>query len=109
MRIEVTDGLVAHIAQLSRLDLSQEQAAELKEHFEKVLAYVESFQDLDTADVDPSHFSGGAVNVFRSDEVRPSLPVEQGLANAPSVHESKFVVPRIIDAAADADDQGGGA
>lgn len=104
MRIEVTDDLVAHIAHLSRLALSAEQSVELKTHFEKVLAYVESFQNLETAEVDPSHSPDGSVNVFRADEQRPSLPVEQGLANAPRVRESKFVVPRIID---DGDDQGG--
>ena len=96
MPIEVTDELVRQVARLSRLALSREAERELKTHFQKVLAFVESLQELDTTGIDPSHFSVEASNVFRADEVKESLPVERGLSNAPQTRGSSFVVPSII-------------
>jgi aspartyl-tRNA(Asn)/glutamyl-tRNA(Gln) amidotransferase subunit C len=37
-------------------------------------------------------------NVFRDDVVRPSLPREAALANAPKTDGQCFLVPQIIDA-----------
>ena len=54
MQIQVTDELVRQVAKLSRLALSPDEERALKEHFEKVLAFVESFQHLDTSNVDPT-------------------------------------------------------
>ena len=96
MAIEVTDGLVAHIARLSRLALSPAEAEEMKGHFRKVLQYVEALDRLDVSGVDPSIFPLDTANVFRDDEVRPSLPVEEALRNAPAAREGFFIVPRII-------------
>jgi len=36
-------------------------------------------------------------NVMREDVVKPSLPVEKGLANAPEKEGTAFKVPRIIE------------
>lgn len=103
--IEVTDELVRHVALLSRLALSDEDLAGLKEHFLKVLAYVEELQAVDTEGVDPSHLSVDTANVFRDDVVQPSLGVPAALANAPQAHAPHFLVPRIV---ADSDDGAGG-
>jgi len=96
MAIEITDELVAHIARLSRLALSPPEAAEMKGHFQKVLQYVQALDRLDLSGVDPSIFPLDTSNVFRSDEVRPSLPVEEALRNAPATRDGQFLVPRII-------------
>jgi aspartyl-tRNA(Asn)/glutamyl-tRNA(Gln) amidotransferase subunit C len=37
------------------------------------------------------------VNVMRDDEVKPSMPVKKGLANAPAKEGTSFKVPRIIE------------
>ncbi|MFM8772859.1 MAG: aspartyl/glutamyl-tRNA amidotransferase subunit C, partial [Actinomycetota bacterium] len=37
------------------------------------------------------------VNVFRPDEVAPSLTQAQALAAAPAVEDGRFRVPRILD------------
>ena len=103
MAMDVTDDLVRQVATLSRLALSPEESAGLKEHFGKILAYIEEFQALDTKDVDPSHFSVGTANIYRGDESRPSLPAPQALANAPRSDGTYFLVPRIVgDAASEA-------
>jgi aspartyl-tRNA(Asn)/glutamyl-tRNA(Gln) amidotransferase subunit C len=106
MAIEVTDALVRHIAGLSRIAISPAEAAELKKHFEKILAYVAAFEDLDTSGVDPTFFSVEASNIYREDACRPSLPVTDALASAPASRPPYFIVPRIV---ADAAAGGGGA
>jgi aspartyl-tRNA(Asn)/glutamyl-tRNA(Gln) amidotransferase subunit C len=94
--IDVTDELVERIARLSRLAISPDEAASLRQHFEKVLAYVAELQALDTRDVDPSHFALDARNVDREDVARPSLPVAEALKNAPQASGPYFAVPRIV-------------
>jgi len=96
MAVEITDALIRQIAKLSRLAVSDEELAELASHFRKVLAYVAAFQRLDTTDVDPSIFPLDAANVYREDEVRPSLSAKDALANAPETASGHFVVPRIV-------------
>lgn len=96
MAIEITDELVAHISRLSRLALSPAEAEEIKGHFRKILQFVEVLDGLDVSSVDPSFFPLDARNVFRDDETRPSLPVEEALRNAPSARDGHFLVPRII-------------
>jgi len=108
MPIEITDELVAHIARLSRLGISSAEARELKGHFQKILEFVKSLDTLDLAGVDPSIFPLSTSNVFREDEVWPSLPVEEVLRNAPASREGHFLVPRIVaehGGAADAADE----
>lgn len=94
--IEVTDALIEGVARLSRLAISGEEAASLCEHFQKILSYVAELQTLDTGDVDPSHFAFDAVNVYREDVSRPSLPVVEALKNAPEQRHPYFAVPRIV-------------
>jgi aspartyl-tRNA(Asn)/glutamyl-tRNA(Gln) amidotransferase subunit C len=96
MPIEITDDLVAHVARLSRLGISSTEALELKGHFQKILDFVKSLDALDVSGVDPSIFPLSTSNVFREDEVRPSLPVEEALRNAPAAREGHFLVPRIV-------------
>ena len=47
-------------------------------------------------DVPPMSHALPLTNVFRADEVRPSLPVQDVLAGAPSVEDDRFRVPRIL-------------
>ena len=50
-----------------------------------------------TDDVEPM---AGPVELFtplREDVVKPSLPIEQALANAPASDGSSFLVPKIIE------------
>lgn len=103
MSIRIDEKLVAHVARLSRLSLTEAELAEMHGHFEKILRYVQSLVSLDTTDVDPSVFALETSNVQAEDIPRGSLSVDAALANAPSRRDGFFVVPRII---AEADDTG---
>jgi len=52
---------------------------------------------VDTTGVPPTAHAIPMANVFREDVVRPSLPREKFLHEAPEGREEFFVVPRIVE------------
>lgn len=88
---------VAKIALLSRLKLHEGEAAQISGQLSKILAYVEQLAEVDTADVEPLAHPLELANVFRDDEVKPSLPVEEALANAGKRVGDFYSVPPILE------------
>lgn len=85
------------MARLARLGLSQDEMERLQEQLSDILANFEILQQIDTADVSPTGHSIALENVMRDDEVRPSLPSEAVLANAPATKENYFKVHAVLE------------
>ncbi|MEI9998031.1 MAG: Asp-tRNA(Asn)/Glu-tRNA(Gln) amidotransferase subunit GatC [Verrucomicrobiota bacterium] len=87
---------VTYVADLARLRLSPEEIATFQKQLGDVLGYVSQLNE-----VDVSHVSllgePDLKNRLRADEITPSLPVAEALANAPAQENNLFVVPRIIE------------
>ena len=92
----IDDRTVAHVARLSRLELSAEEREKFRDQLGEILAYVRRLDALDLTDVPPTAHVRPMANVLRDDEVRPSLTQEEALANAPAVEQGYFVVPPVI-------------
>lgn len=88
---------VEHVALLARLELTPEEKARLTGDLNVILEHFERLQELDTSDVEPTSHAIPVRNVFRADEVRPSLPRDAIMAEAPDAREGYFVVPRIVE------------
>lgn len=88
---------IESVAYLSRLELSEEEKDKLTGHINRLLDNFQKLQEIDTTDVEPTSHVIPVSNVFRKDEVSPSLPVEDVLANGPQVTEDCFVVPRVVE------------
>jgi aspartyl-tRNA(Asn)/glutamyl-tRNA(Gln) amidotransferase subunit C len=88
---------VLHLATLCRLGLSEEEIERLKEQLSHILENFEVMQQLDTSDVPPTAYPIPLENVFREDEVAPSLPQSDILANAPRQEEGYFKVKAILE------------
>jgi len=88
---------VEHVALLARLELTPEEKTKLTEDLNVILEHFERLQELDATGVEPTSHAIPMQNVFRADEVRPSLPREAILAEAPDAREGYFVVPRIVE------------
>lgn len=88
---------VEHVAKLARLELSEEELALYTKQLGDILGYVEQLDEVDVAGVEP--LAGGAHgdNVFRKDEVKPSLDREKALGGAPDSDGWHFRVPKVID------------
>ncbi len=88
---------VAHLARLARIDLSAEETATLAGELGHILDAVAQVQQVATDDVPATSHPIRLTNVFRADEVTPSLGTEAALAGAPAAAEQRFQVPRILD------------
>jgi aspartyl-tRNA(Asn)/glutamyl-tRNA(Gln) amidotransferase subunit C len=87
---------VTYVADLARLRLSDTEVATFQKQLSDVLGYVSQLGEVDVSQVS---LLGEAdlKNRLRADEVRPSLPVAEALANAPRQDNNLFVVPRMIE------------
>jgi aspartyl-tRNA(Asn)/glutamyl-tRNA(Gln) amidotransferase subunit C len=85
------------VARLARLALSDDEKVRMRDQLDRILSYIAKLNELDTAGVEPTSHAIRMVNVMRDDEVRPSLPLDAMLANAPEPAGEFFRVPRIIE------------
>ena len=95
--MQITKEEVEKVAKLARLELTEVEKTAFTKQLSQILTHVETLKQYDTAGVEPTATVLGQVNVFRTDEVRPSLPVEKAVANAPESAEGFFIVPKIIE------------
>jgi aspartyl-tRNA(Asn)/glutamyl-tRNA(Gln) amidotransferase subunit C len=84
---------VLHVARLARLDLSDDEIDRFGEQLNSILEAVGKVAELDLSGVEPTAHPLDLVNVWAEDEPRPSLPVEDALANAPDRAGDFFRVP----------------
>lgn len=93
----LTPQEVAKLAELARIDLTPAETEHFATQIDVILDAVASVSELASDDVPPTSHALGLTNVFRTDEVRPSLGAEQALAAAPAQQDDRFRVPRILD------------
>jgi aspartyl-tRNA(Asn)/glutamyl-tRNA(Gln) amidotransferase subunit C len=87
---------IEHIALLARLHLSEEEKDLFGSQLSRILDYMEKLNELDTRDVEPTSHVLPLCNVMRDDILRPSIPRENALANAPDHTDKFYRVPKII-------------
>lgn len=66
---KISEEEVKHIAQLARIELTQEESERFSQQISDVLGYIEQLQEVDTNNVEPISQVTGQVNVFREDVV----------------------------------------
>jgi aspartyl-tRNA(Asn)/glutamyl-tRNA(Gln) amidotransferase subunit C len=88
---------VEHVANLARLEFSDEEKQTLMNQLNKILEYMEKLNELDTSNVEPLAQVIPLSNVFREDAVKPSSPVGEVLKNAPAKSDKFFKVPKVIE------------
>lgn len=95
--MDISREQVEHVAKLARLAVTDEEKGVFARQLSSILTYVETLNRLDTTSVEPTSHVLPIQNVFREDEVRPSLSREQAFANAPDTDGGCFRVPKIIE------------
>ncbi len=93
----ITKADVEYIARLAKLTVDDATKEILVHELGDILAHMEKLNELDTSNVEPMMHALKMTNVFREDEVRPSLDRELALMNAPKSDGEYFLVPRILD------------
>lgn len=90
---------VGYVAELARLELTEEEKSLFQGQLEDIVGYVEKISSVDVEGVEPMMHGQRIVNAFREDEVRPGLPTETALANAPDRVGNEFLLPKIVEGA----------
>ena len=88
---------VEHVANLARLEFSEEEKKKLAEQLSRILDYIEQLNELDTTDVEPTSHVIPVKNVVRPDVARQSFTQDEALSNAPGRVDGLFEVPKIIE------------
>jgi aspartyl-tRNA(Asn)/glutamyl-tRNA(Gln) amidotransferase subunit C len=88
---------VEHVAALARLKFNPEEVDVFTRQMSNILKYIEKLSELDTKGIVPTSHPFPMETPFREDEVKPSLPVDEALANAPDKARGLFRVPRVIE------------
>jgi aspartyl-tRNA(Asn)/glutamyl-tRNA(Gln) amidotransferase subunit C len=88
---------VKYVAHLARLSLSPDEEQKLSAQLGNILGYIEKLKQADVTNVEPTAHAFPMVNVTRADEVRPSMPHDDALRNAPAKANGLFIVPKIVE------------
>ncbi len=88
---------VEHIAELAKLGLTDEEIERYRQQLSAILEYAQRLQELDTEAIPPTASVLALQNVMRPDEVRPSMPRGEVLANAPDVQDGQFRVKAVLE------------
>ena len=90
---------VGYVAELARLELTDEEKSVFQPQLENIVKYVENGSAADSESVDALMHMRALADAFREDEVRPSLDREAALANAPARVGEEFLLPKIVEGA----------
>ena len=88
---------VKYVAHLARIALTPEEEQKLGAQLGHILGYIEKLKELDVDNVEPTAHAVPLANVARPDELRPSLPHDEVMRNAPAQAKGLFVVPKIVE------------
>ena len=87
---------VEKVSLLGRLLLSQDELDKMTRQMGQILDYMDLLAEVNTEQVEPMAHALDLSDVFRGDEVRPSLPRDRALANAPNRDDECYLVPAVL-------------
>jgi aspartyl-tRNA(Asn)/glutamyl-tRNA(Gln) amidotransferase subunit C len=87
---------IEKVALLSRLRLSETEAATMTAELGKIVAFVDQLAEVNTDGVEPMAHAMEIRDMFRDDRLLPSLPREEALANAPHHDGRGYLVPAVL-------------
>lgn len=94
--MKISKEEIQKIALLSRLEIKEEAMAQTEKALNDILGYVAELEELDLTGAEPMAHAVPLHNVFRKDEVKPSLDHKLALQNAPEEEDGYFKVPRVV-------------
>lgn len=94
--MQITPDLIKYLESLARITLTEEEEKKVGAELQDILTYIDMLNELDTFGVEAMSHSFPITNVFRKDEVQPSMPPEEIVANAPESRDGAFVVPKTV-------------
>jgi aspartyl-tRNA(Asn)/glutamyl-tRNA(Gln) amidotransferase subunit C len=93
--MSLTRQEVDHIAELARLELSDEEKARYREQLSAILDYAARLQTVDTNHISPTATVLTTRSPLRPDIAVHGLSLEEALQNAPCTEQGQFRVPPV--------------
>lgn len=93
----LTEKDAEYVARLARLEISAQEKSLYTAQLDKILGHAQELNSVDTSQVAPTFHVLPLKNVLREDIVRPSMPREEILSNAPDKSKGCFRVPKILE------------
>jgi len=94
--MQVSKEQLLHIANLSCLNLKEEEINSYLENLQEILTFAQKVNSVPTEGLDETIGANDNYNVFRKDEVRNFEDTELLLQNAPSKERGMFKIPKVI-------------
>ena len=88
---------VDEIAHLARLEFRIEEKKEILNDLNRMLAFIDKLNEIDTKNVEPLIYMTDERNVLREDEPEVTLTQKEALKNAPRKDSDYFKAPKVID------------
>jgi len=94
---DLTRDDILKLAQLARIDLTDDEVAEFADELNAILKYVEQLESIDVSGLKPTSQVTGLVNVTRKDKVAGyGYEPRDLLKNVPEVEDNQLKVRRMI-------------
>lgn len=94
--MEVNNKLIQDISKLSKLNFDEDSSEKMKADLEKILAFVDKLNEINTEGVEPLIYMSDEVNVLRADEISEETTQNEALKNAPQKDSDYFKVPTVL-------------
>jgi len=95
--MKLSQEQVLHIARLAKLGLTEDEVERMSEQLSNILEKFEILNKVDTTDVPPTAQPNALTNVLKDDVVKPSMPQDEVLANAPQRDGDYFRVKVVLE------------
>ena len=93
---KITDDDILKLAELSNIEITDEQVAKFREEIQSIMEYVEQLKEVDVGSLEPTNQVTGIENAFRPDELQEySIPAEL-LKNLPNREDDYIKVKRVL-------------
>ena len=92
----VTRDEVKHIANLARLQITEDETTEMQESLESILNFANQIDEANTEDVESTYHVLDLQNVLREDKAQEGIPQELALKNAKETEDGQFKVPSVM-------------
>ena len=94
--MKVNNKLIQDIAKLSKLKFDDSAEEKMKSDLEKMIAFVDKLNEIDTEGIDPLIYMSEEINVLREDKITEETSQEDALKNAPEKDSDYFKVPTVL-------------
>lgn len=91
------EAMIDYVAILAQLELSAEEKKTAGKDMDRMLAYIDKMNELDTTGVEPMSHVFPVSNIFREDVVENGDDRENILKNAPKIIKGAFQVPKTVE------------